>query len=319
MRAHLYQSQGLVLYAEGRLQRAIELHRQALDLFERSLPDSVALGEALNDLGAALRSAGQEQEALVAFQRASRLLEGKLGPGSDLVATSRNGVGSVLLAEGRFEEALQEYRAALAIYEGTVGAAHFRTVTTLNNIGVVFAELGRYAEALPYFTRVLETRRASLGPTSSRVADAHGNVGMLLVELGRLDEAWNHFETARGILQGYPLDHFSQAECQLGFASVHLARGKALLALPPLEKTLGLCEGKEGFRFDYTRARASFLLARALWDSRRGRERALALASQARDGLAGFGRARFARDLRQIEDWLSTRSPTSSTAPIARP
>ncbi|MHB8878816.1 MAG: tetratricopeptide repeat protein, partial [Myxococcaceae bacterium] len=303
--SRLLQTRGLVLYAEGRLPEAVEHHRRALALREKLEPDSLNLAESLNDLGAALRGHGKPAEAFIAFDRALGILARKLGPESDRVAAARNGVGNVCMLEGRFDDALAAYRQSLATFEKILGATHFRTITTVNNIGVVFAEQSRFDEALPYFERVLDARTRTLSPSDAKLADAHSNVGMLLVELGRHREALSHFEKAKEILQGYPADHFNQAEFLLGFAKVDLANGAPLKAIPRLQRVLALCEAKEGFRFKYTRARASFLLGRALSAGPRTANQARALALEARDALEGFGKARFRRDLVEIDGWLA--------------
>jgi tetratricopeptide (TPR) repeat protein len=208
------------------------------------------------------------------------------------------------MLEGRFDEALETYRQAYAVLEKKLGPTHFRPVTTLNNIGVVLAEQSRFAEALPYFEQVLKARQQTLAPTDAKTADAWANVGMLQLELGRYDEAAKSFEAARGILQGYPLDHFSQAEPLLGEAKVLLARGQAAKAVPVLERVLALCEKKEGFRFDYTRARASFVLGRALFEDKKRSAEGVQLAEQARAAFSGFGAERFKRDLAEVDAWL---------------
>jgi tetratricopeptide (TPR) repeat protein len=305
LQARLFKSQGLVLYAQGQVTPAIEHQQRALALLEKLEPNSLSLAETLNDLGAALRGGGKPKEALAAFERALSILVQKVGADSDLIATTRNGIGNVYMLEGRFDEAFGAYRQALEIFEKTLGPTHFRTVTTLNNLGVVLAEQSRFADALPYFERVLEARRTTLKETDSKLADAQSNVAMLLVELGRYDDALAHFEKAKEILQGYPLDHFSQSEYLLGFAKIHLARAAPQKAVDALERVLALCEKKEGFRFDYTRARANFLLGKALWNSKLERPRALSLANAARDALVQFGRERFRRDLAEIEGWLA--------------
>ncbi len=305
LQARLLQARGMVLYAEGKLPAAVEQHRQALALREKATNDPLSLAEALNDLGASLRADGKPEEALAAFQRALALLIPVLGAENDRVASARNGIGNVLLSAGRFDEALPVYQQALAIFEKLLGPTHFKTLTTVNNVGVVFAEQERFAQALPYFERVLEARLGTLGAASPKVADAHSNLGMLLLELGRLDEAQGHFEKAREILQGQPLDHFSQAESLIGFARVHLARGAPGKALPLLEKALALCQGKEGFRFDYTRGRVQFAMAQALWENPASRARSVELAAQAREALTALGRSRFKRDLGLVESWLA--------------
>jgi tetratricopeptide (TPR) repeat protein len=305
LQAQLLQTRGLVQYAQGQLKDAIDSHRQAVALLEKVEPDSLALAEALNSLGAALRGGRQGKEALEAFDRALAILLKKVGPDSDLVATTQNGMGSAQMLDGHFEEALKLYQQALGTFTRRLGPTHFRTITTVNNVGVVLAEEGQYAAALPYFEQVLKARQLTLAKTDAKTADAHANVGMLLVELGRLDEAMAHFDEARGILQGYPRDHFSQAEALLGIGKVQLARRQGAKAKEPLEQVLALCEKKEGFRFEYTRARAHFLLGRALFEGLHQPKEGLALAGDARAALVGFGAERFRRDVAEIDAWLA--------------
>ena len=306
LKAALLRVEGLVHYAEGKLAEAIEAHQQAVALFEQQVPGSLTLAEALNDLGAALRGGRKAKESQDAFRRALEILLIKAGPDSDLVATTRNGLASSAMLEGRFTEASALYQQALETFRKRLGPTHFRTVNSLNNLGVVLAEQGRFADALPYFEQVLEARKTALSPTDAKTADAWSNVGMLLVELGRYDEALADFEQARGILQGYPLDHFSQAESLLGVARVALARHEPEQAQASLTRVLALCEKKEGFRFDYTRARANFLLGRALVE-RPGpsNEQGHALVLEAKAALEGFGAQRFQRDLTEIAGWLA--------------
>lgn len=300
LRARLLQAQGLVRYNEGKLVEATQKHQQAVALFEKLEPGSIALASALNDLAAALRGGRKARESLAGYQRALDILLVRAGAESDLVAANRNGMANSMMLEGRFDDAFTLYAQALVTFRKRLGPTHFRTVTTLNNLGVVRAEQGRYAEALPYFEEVLAARQASLAPTDAKTADAWSNVGMLRVELGRYDEALADFEQAKGILQGYPLDHFSQAEALLGTAKVALARRKPGEARPLLQRVLALCEKKQGFRFDYTRVRAQFLMGRALAPAPEG----YALMREARAALVGFGEERFRRDIAEIDQAL---------------
>jgi len=300
LRARLLQAQGLVRYNEGKLVEATETHQRAVALFEKLEPGSIALANALNDLAASLRGGRKAKESLAVYQRALDILIVQAGAEGDLVAANRNGMANSMMLEGRFDDAFTLYAQALVTFRKRLGPTHFRTVTTLNNLGVVRAEQGRYAEALPYFEQVLEARKTSLAPTDAKTADAWSNVGMLLVELGRYDEALADFEKAKGILQGYPLDHFSQAEALLGTAKVALARHHPEQAKPLLERVLALCEKKQGFRFDYTRVRAQFLMGRALAPSPEG----LAMILAARAALVGFGEERFHRDIAEVDKFL---------------
>ncbi|MBL8956175.1 MAG: tetratricopeptide repeat protein, partial [Myxococcaceae bacterium] len=298
LQARLTQTSGLVLYQEGKLDDAIAAHQKAVELFVKLEPDGLALADAYSALGAAYRGGRKAKEAMAAFEQALVIFRERVGPNSDLTATALNGVGSSLMLDGRFDEALKLYTQAHDVFVKRLGPTHFRTVTAVNNIGVVLAEQGRYADALPYFEKVVKVREATLAATDAKTADALANVGMLLVELQRWEDAAKRFEKARGILQGYPLDHFSQAEPLLGEAKLFIAKGEREKAVPLLERVLKLCESKQGFRFDYTRARASFVLARA--------QRSRALAEKARAAFVSFGPERFKRDLTEVDAWLAT-------------
>jgi tetratricopeptide (TPR) repeat protein len=302
LEARLLQTRGLMRYAEGKLPEAIELQQRAADAFGRLDPAGVQRGLALNELGAAYRGARKATEAKAAYQQALDILRARLGDESDAVAATRNGLANTAMLDGRFEEAQALYLAALGVFEKRLGPTHFRTVTAYNNLGVVLAEQERYAEALPYFEKVVAARDAKAA--DPKAADAHANLGMVLVELGRLEDAERAFVRAQALLQGVAVDHFSNAEPLLGLARLALDRKRGAEAEPYLTRVLELCEGKQGFRFDYTRARAQFLQARLLTETRGQREKGRALAAQVASTLEGFGASRFRRDLAVVRRWL---------------
>jgi tetratricopeptide (TPR) repeat protein len=304
LEARLLQTRGLMRYAEGKVPEAIELQQRAAEAYARLDPDGVQRGLALIELGAAYRGARQVPEALAAYQQALGLLRARLGDSSDAVAATRNGLANTYMLEGRFEEAQSMYLAALAVFEKRLGARHFRTVTAFNNVGVVLAEQGRFAEALPYFEKVVAAREASAA--DPKAADAHANLGMLLVELKRPDAARAEFERARALLQGVAIDHFSNAEPLLGLARLALDEGRGVEAQPHLARVLELCEGKQGFRFDYTRARAQFLEARVLAEAKGQRAEGRERAEQVVRLFEGFGANRFRRDVSVVQQWLAS-------------
>jgi tetratricopeptide (TPR) repeat protein len=310
LEARLLKTKGLVRYAEGQLQDAIDAHQAAVALYEKVAPGSLELADALSSLGAAFRGARRAQDALKTFNRALEILLKAVGPNSDLVAATRNGVASSYMLEGRFDEALAIYRQAHDVFAKRLGPTHFRTVQELNNIGVVLAEQSKFSDALPYFQQVLDARKAA-SATDAKTADAYANVGMLLVELKRYDDAADMFAKAKGVLQGYPLDHFSQAEPLLGDAKLLLAKKAPDKAVEPLERVLKLCEGRAGFRFEYTQARAEFLMGRALSEGT-SKQDGFARVRKAREAFAGFGPERFKRDLAEVDAWIASheiRSP----------
>ncbi len=139
-----------------------------------------------------------------------------------------------------------------------------------------------------------------------KAADAHANLGTLLLELGRFDEAQQRFERAKALLQGVAVDHFSNAEPLLGLARLALDRKRGAEAEPFITRVLELCQGKQGFRFDYTRARAEFLEARVLTEVKGRREEGKAVAEKVKTTLEGFGANRFRRDLAVVSQWAQS-------------
>ena len=57
---------------------------------------------------------------------------------------------------------------------------------------------------------------------------------------------------------------------------------------------------------DYTRARASFVLGRTLFEDKRRAREGLDLAQQARESFVSFGADRFKRDIAEVDAWLVT-------------
>ncbi|MBI5548970.1 MAG: serine/threonine protein kinase [Deltaproteobacteria bacterium] len=305
LRAELLRSLGQTLRAEQQVPAAVEHLRRSLALWQKIDPDGLETAEALQILAITLRLDGKLQEALAAFQGALALREKKVGPDSDLAATSRNGIGLILLALGRFDEALMVFRQSLATMERTLGPKHLHVANGLNNIGVVFYEQGRFGEALPYFERALAIREAAVGSDSPKLADSCVDVAQVLLELGETDRARTRLEQARAILEKLPTDHPSRAGFWLGLGRLRMEERAPEKALEPLEQSLKACEGKNGFAIDTVRAPAQFLLAKALWLANRDRRLALELATLARETYGRAGRERFRRSLLEVGNWLS--------------
>lgn len=133
-------------------------------------------------LGAALRSQGKHQAALLA---ARRVLESN--PKS---AASLGNYANALKDLGRLDEAVKHHHAAVGV---DPGSAHARF-----NLGVSLRESGRMAEALEQFDLVIKLTPDDPRPYFDRA--------LALLHLGRFPEGWDAFETRWG------LDEISKAK-----------------------------------------------------------------------------------------------------------
>ncbi|KZZ89806.1 anaphase-promoting complex subunit cut9 [Ascosphaera apis ARSEF 7405] len=151
---------GIVLYHEGKLEEAVKLFRQALDLAEQLQCDRGAWLATRANLGHALRRLWRFDEALSEFDECLRI--GASGSASGYSATIGGAAGGALISAGstgagRFED------------RGLVGSLHTAR-------GLVLLELGRTMEAV---TALHEAVRV-LGPSGSDTAAGAGVAATLL-------------------------------------------------------------------------------------------------------------------------------------------
>nr|WP_294504725.1 tetratricopeptide repeat protein [uncultured Rhodopila sp.] len=149
---------GLLCFAQGRLQDAVDACRDAI----AARPDYV---EAHINLGTAVLALGRPEEAVVWFKRAIALRP------DDAMAISN--LGKALQDMGRTPDAIAAYRAAL-VHQPDDAAA-------VANLGAALLDIEAWDESASV------TRRAiALQPES---AMAHANLGTALSRLGQYEEA----------------------------------------------------------------------------------------------------------------------------------
>jgi tetratricopeptide (TPR) repeat protein len=144
----------------------------SISLFTHALAVTKENPVAENNLGTALDTAGQHEEALKHFVEAIRIKPRN--------PQAYNNLGNVLDDLGRSDEALAAYEQALKLRPNTV-LVH-------NNLGVVLAKLGRYDEARTNFLCAMNLK--------PRDAQAYYLMGTLYLRMGDARAAVNAFETA---------------------------------------------------------------------------------------------------------------------------
>jgi tetratricopeptide (TPR) repeat protein len=153
---------------------------------------------------------------------------------------------------------------------------------------------GRADEALALDRRTLAIAQKAFGASSRPAARAATSVGQDLLAEHRPAEALEELQNAVAVAEraGAPGDPLL-AEPLLGVAEAFLALGRPAEAVPALERLFTVpLEGE-------LRPRGESMLARALWAAGGDRDRARALALDARTGFAG-DRVELAR----LDAWL---------------
>jgi predicted O-linked N-acetylglucosamine transferase (SPINDLY family) len=203
--ADAHQLLGVVVYALGRRNEAIELFGKAAAL-------DPSRSDYQFNLGVLLGEVARWDEAIAAYQRAVALRPD--------FAEAQFSLAEALLAAGRLDEAVAAFQA-----ERSIRPDHAQTHY---HLGGIFAKQKKWPEAIAAFERATELNSSDaqwfyeLGnahAANKRMEDAatayrrgleirgdvallHNNLGMALKELGRLDEALACFDRALKIEPG---------------------------------------------------------------------------------------------------------------------
>ncbi|HTE50672.1 MAG TPA: serine/threonine-protein kinase [Kofleriaceae bacterium] len=285
--AGLYLVDGELDEARPHLERAIALGTKAHGR------ERLFLAEPLQRLASLEEAAGHHDEAIRLVRQAYALVEAELGPENPDVLALVTGEGSALHAAGRVDEAIAVWRRGLSMSEKVVGPVSPLVASFLNDIGMALRDKGDLPGALTNLQRALSIDVQLNGPDHVDAAPEYHNIGNTLWGMKRFDEAVSSYGHAVAIYErlGGP-DRVALAQSLAGLGEAHADGGHADRALAPLERAVSIYDRTEAPLGEEAEAR--FILARALWDSRRDRPRARRLAATARADLEKSGHPDFA-------------------------
>ncbi|MEN6407027.1 MAG: tetratricopeptide repeat protein [Thermoguttaceae bacterium] len=201
-------------------------------LWTRALACTTGNAFAHNNLGLALADRGQNDDALVQYQKALAV--------SPRLTVALGNFGAALAERGQFDEAVAQYQKALQV-DPNYGEAYV-------GLGNVAADRNRWDEAIDLYRKA-----AALKPD---LPEAHANLGAALAERGRWDEAVAEYGKALEISPGYVDAHYN-------LANAMAAQHQLDRAVDEYQKTLAL-------KPDLAEARNN--LGTALWQQRREAE-----------------------------------------------
>jgi tetratricopeptide (TPR) repeat protein len=308
--AAILDNEASIYQMEGKYREAVREFDRVLALSQRyHLQDT--LYTTANNLGSLYHDRGDHERALQTFRQAlaqAEMLKGDLHP--DTAAVEYN-IGSVLLDLKRYSEAESYLRKALATRERVLEPDHLDIAESLIGLGVLWDRQGHPERSLPYQERAVRIFAAK-APASIGWATAQNNVAEDLRKLGRYPEAEAHLRqglTAFAARSGADTIYLAGMLDTLG--NIYLDWGRPADAVQPFTRELSILE-RQGAPED--RADAELALARALWDGGGDRERAVAIARQARDGFARAGGLR-REDLAKADQWLSRHERLAGKSP----
>jgi serine/threonine-protein kinase len=218
-------SLGAVRRAQGRLDEAESLHREALAIRRRIAPDDIDAAESMNNLASALLIEGRFDEAQPWLEEALQIRRAKLGAEHPLVAQSTDNLAVALSRKGDMSRAEPLYRAALELEKRLLGDDHPDVAVTRRSLALLLAERGDLAEAEPLFRAALEVRAKVLDPWDVRRVSTELDYADMLLAQGRGDVATAYVEAA--------LDATRKLEASSNARAIALSRGAAFYAKLP--------------------------------------------------------------------------------------
>lgn len=273
----------IVILRLGRHDEALALQQRALAIREAALtPDHPDLIESLNNVATVYSEMGRAEEALRYYDRALAILERTPGANVRMMATILYNCALIDQRQGHHVEAARRHERSLAGFEGLLGKDHFNLTYPMEGLAESRLALGDYDEALRLRMRALAIREVTQGKDSPELAESLTRLAYIQRERGALDEALALDTRALALLEAAGKDGPVLAAALVGLGETHLRAARPAAAIPVLERALPLLGADERERL----AELRFALARALWDARADRPRALALAAEAREALA---------------------------------
>jgi len=306
LRGELLHNIGDQYARRGRRDEWRDHHTRALATMEKALPpDHPWLAEALATLGQCVMQVGSVEEAQLYFDRALAIREQVFGPDHPVTADTLTALGWLHFLRGDNERAENYYNRALASLKASLGNEHPALALPINGLLNLYFWQGKVDETKHIAEWLLEVAPGATVATEY--------VGMLDARQGNADDAVSSCEQLLAVYEERNLPEAQRHGVFLCLGAAYVEQGHPDRALEPLSRGLEIAEQDLAVFSRFTRPEFRFYLARALWDSRRDRRRAIEVAQEARREVLDL-RRRGVRGsvgsdwfLASLTDWLDER------------
>jgi len=181
----------------GHFERAVQLAREALELFEQAQPqEPLEIASSLQQLADLEIQLDHLAAAETLHQRALTIQQSQLGEDAEEASRTRNQLGELLYRRGSFEPARALFESVLAVQRRTLGNDHPDIATSLNNLAAAELALRQLPQAEEHLREVLALRRRIFGENHDEVASALHNLATVQADRGDLRSAISNMEAA---------------------------------------------------------------------------------------------------------------------------
>lgn len=158
------------------------------------------IGVGYNNLGIALSSMGEYDEAEEAFAQALTIKTAAFGPDHPSVAMSHDNLAQVHVIRGDLERAHEAARTALAIFDRAVDGDHPDRARVRNRLGHIASLQGRHDDAEALLRASLEERLATLPPEHPDIGRTRLTLAEVLERQGKHQQALPEAQQAHTLI-----------------------------------------------------------------------------------------------------------------------
>ena len=305
----------------GRAQTHLYDLKNAARSLEKALPaavlahDDVKAAEIASLLGG-LHGQGRddEHESITWLELADAFLERTGASGDRVRAWLAQSWGLMKTDQGQFAEAVRWLQRAIEL-KRKFGGDSVDTALSEDGLANVYLWLNDGPRALAASLQALATYESAGGSDGQLLADLRSNQGEALNLVGKPAEAIEMFHKAIAVFKGGAIkeDSLIMSYPLTGLGQSYLRLGRSADAVPVLERAMRIRDRDEPLIAN--RSETRFALGRALWESGGDKARAVALATQARDGYAKSPGPMAGVKVMEVETWLAAHHPRHGRAP----
>lgn len=297
LRARYANTLGMLLKKAGRLPEALEQLELSVRLAEKELgSDNTQLSASLNNLGTLYWNVGRLEDAERAIRRVIRIRAKRYGDHHPSQMSAYNNLGGVLKQLGKLDEAERMHLKQLSIVETFLGPNHFAAALVNQNLGEVSRARERHDEAETRYRKALAIHTKRGRADSEQAAIVYLYLGNNNFIRKRHAEGLEQCRRALAMLTKHAPNSRHRASAMGCVARSLHESGKHRAAVAGYERGLELM--RERGIVPRKQALFRYLLARALWEGKIDRKRAV------REARAGLEIAS-PKTRKEIEAWLA--------------
>ncbi len=183
------------------LEEARVVYLEALEMLNSNENCAPMLARISASIGVLYDSVGNDEEAIIFYERAISMYEILDPPQIREVADICNNLGFIYRSLGNMDAAETLFLRGLEICHTEYGKNHEKTATLFNNVGALYLKSGCDGQAREMHTMALEARLSILGEEHPDTAQSYSNLALCYAQIGDGAKAKDLFQKSLAVYE----------------------------------------------------------------------------------------------------------------------